>query len=266
MSRIIETEISFIFIESIFAVLKDGFTEYDKIIDELGIDMSNWYDKDIVKEIVIMLKKLSSKFRIKQFSFEVMCVVWTAMIRWFHMTQGIQDLLIELFDGFIFKKEQDMIDCGQFFMMLNDLIETTKKRDLLAENENILFGKYPSSIAGIADNMIAIGTQLPNKVYLERFAINIGVEKSRIKTLKRQEEMRKQREEQAKEDELLLKTHEEAKPVKVSKQQQTKSANKKREQEKREREEYERRSAEAEAERQRQLKKKQQQKQAKKKA
>ena len=85
-----------------------------------------------------------------------------------------------------------------------------------------------------------------------------------VKHKKEEIKLRVENERKKKEEEALIKALEEAKPVKISKQSQTKQANKKREKTKKEREEYEKRSAIAEAERQRQIKKKQQQKQSKK--
>lgn len=87
-----------------------------------------------------------------------------------------------------------------------------------------------------------------------------------VKDKRHQLKKKVERDAKAKEDEALIKALEETKPIKVSKQEQTKLANKKQQQAKKERDEYEKRSAIAEAERQRQLKKKQQQKQAKRKA
>jgi hypothetical protein len=148
---------------------------------------------------------------------------------------------------------------GNAFRCVDHLIDDSV-RYLLAEDEIIMF-----AISQVDDKFcnryIHFGNQIPMQ---PQFALNVGVEKSRIKTLKQQAVLKVERERQRLEDEALMKVIEEAKPEKVSKQSQTKSANKKKEQEKKEREEYEKRCAIAEAERQRQLKKKQEQKKAKK--
>jgi hypothetical protein len=187
-----------------------------------------------------------------KYNFNLIAELWTRMMRYFNTDKDAeQDFLIRFTEEI--NKEtnierQKMIKYN--FRLFNDLISISKKY-LFASvivyfnriGERFTFGcevkKCMCSIVFVDDKLV-----------LRDFVLEALQKKA----------------EQAKIDEELKKILEDAKPVKVSQQKQTKSANKKREQEKKEREEYERRSAEAEAERQRQLKKKQQQKQAKKKA
>jgi hypothetical protein len=237
----------------------------EKVCQPILTDIEAWCNKSQIEEIEMIIVCFINdeyKFKVKTFmyarmSFETKCILMTAIFRYIKMKTDILDVLSDMYEKRLVAVEtsQEAINMANSMKVNGIMIEGIKKGDLIAENYTCFFKKRE-------DRGIIYNDELENP----DFALNIGVEKSRIKTLKRQEEMRKQIEEQAKEDAILLKALEEAKPVKISKKQQTKSANKKREQEKKEREDYERRCLEAEAEKVRQQKKKQQQKQAKKKA
>lgn len=186
------------------------------------------------------------------------CIILTICYRYFYDDRFVQQDFIYHYERLLSTSPDDAttLSLDNCFKSAYSLIEDCRAT-LFAEDETILFYMEKQD----ENDFIWYGTKIPQQ---PMFAINVGVEKSRVITLERQEKIREEREKKLKDDEQLLKALEEGKEVKVSKKSQTKLANKKREQEKKEREEYEKRSAIAEAERQRQLKKKQEQKKAKK--
>jgi hypothetical protein len=190
-------------------------------------------------------------------------LLFTLMMRYVHYNfKRVKELCINHYEDECAKPtctDQHRLTMGNAFKIIDHLIDDAVLY-LLAENETISFA-VKCTDEKFYNRYIHFGNQIPMR---PQFALNVGVEKSRITTLKRQAVLKAERKVKAKEDEALIKALEEAKPEKQSKKSQTKSANKKKEQEKKEREEYEKRSALAEAERQRQLKKKQEQKKVKK--
>jgi hypothetical protein len=185
-------------------------------------------------------------------------ILLTICYRYFYDDRFVQQDFIQEYERLLSTSPDDAttLTLDNCFKNAYSIIEDCQKM-LFAEDETVLFYMEKQD----DNDFIWYGTKIPQQ---PMFAINVGVEKSRVITLKRQEKIREEREKKLKEEEELLKALENAKEVKVSKKSQTKQANKKREQEKKEREEYEKRTAIAEAERQRQLKKKQEQKKAKK--
>jgi len=253
---------SYVLLTSCFVVLKiiDSRDFEIHIID----DGSNWLDNDdlvVVANVFHEIEGMHHQDVLDLFHTipqQYIFMLMTLMMRYFHYNAiRLKQVYIEYYESDCAKPtstDQHRINMGTAFKLIDGLIDDCASC-LLAENHTILFHFEAET------NYIWFGDGIKMK---PQFALNVGVEKSRIKTLKRQAVLKAECERQRLEDEALMKVIEEAKPEKVSKQSQTKSANKKKEQEKKEREEYEKRCAIAEAERQRQLKKKQEQKKAKK--
>lgn len=251
----------------IIKILKNYDEELLIIDDEANMfttlsadDGIHWIDDDVLLEVYFLLGRCQgfeqSLDLLKSADKKIVFLLLTLIMRYFYTNRNAKQIFIEYYEnitGVSTCTDQDRIEVGETFQLINNAIDECQKY-LFGEDETIMF-------ALDGDNLLHFGSQIPMR---PDFAINVGVEKSRIKTLKRQAVLKAEREAKAKEDEALIKALEEAKPEKQSKQSQTKSANKKKQQEKKEREEYERRCAEAELERQRQLKKKQEQKKAKK--
>lgn len=250
----------------IIKVLKNYDEELLIIDDEANMfttlstdDGIHWIDDDVLLEVYFLLGRCQdfeqSLDLLKSADKKIVFLVITLIMRYFYTNRDAKQIFIDYYENITSPSictDQDRIEVGETFQSLNAAIEECQKH-LFGEDETVMFA--------LDNDELYFGSQIPMR---PDFAINVGVEKSRIKTLKRQAVLKAEREAKAKEDEALIKALEEAKPEKVSKKSQTKSANKKKEQEKKEREEYERKCAEAELEKQRQLKKKQQQKQAKK--
>jgi hypothetical protein len=251
-----------------FEVVKDRGDVY--LLECLETDMRQWVDEEgLVNNIMRNLNKPTYANRLKQhFHFKTQCIVFTAFMRYIQQRPDwFKQHLIDIYESY---HSTDDTDCralklAQYFKSFNIIIDYIQSYELMGENFTLQFANIHCMYEDNEDGLY-FGSQLNEECrFDEYFAINIGVEKSRIKTLKRQAEIQKQREIDRIAEQELLKALEDAKPVKVSQQQKTKTANKKKEQEKKEREEFERKVAEAEAERIRQQRKKQQQKQAKKK-
>jgi len=250
----------------IIKVLKNYDDELLLIDDEANMfttlssdDGVNWIDDDIILEVYLLMGRCQgfqqSLDLLNSVDKKIVFLLLTLIMRYFYTNRNAKQIFIEYYDNVTSPStctDQDRIEIGKTFQRINNAIEECQEH-LFAEDETMLFA--------LENDELDFGSQIPMR---PDFAINVGVEKSRIKTLKRQAVLKVERERQRLEDEALMKVIEEAKPEKQSKQSQTKQANKKKEQEKKEREEYEKRCAIAEAERQRQLKKKQEQKKAKK--
>ena len=222
-------------------------------------DCIHWVDDDILLEVYFLLGRCQGFHQsldlLNSVDKKLVFLVLSLITRYFYTNRNAQQIFIEYYENITSPStctDQYRIEIGETFQHINTAIEECQEH-LFGEDETIMFT--------LVDDKLHFGSQIRMQ---PQFALNVGVEKSRIKTLNRQAVLKAERERQRLEDEALMKVIEEAKPEKVSKQSQTKSANKKKEQEKKEREEYEKRCALAEAERQRQLKKKQEQKKAKK--
>lgn len=230
-------------------------------------------------------RELGEKF-LETYDFVSIAMLWTRMMRYFHTDRDTeQDFLITFTQELNKEKNPDRHQyIKKNFRIFNDLISLAKSH-LFASTETAYFDKK--------DDMFRFGYELAKlpKVLtsvertskdeyenskLPKPLVSILIVKDeytgeRVKFQVRdfvleEQEAIKQKEIDRVAEQELLKALEDAKPVKVSQQEKTKSANKKKEQAKREREEFERKVAEAEAERIRQQRKKQQQKQAKRKA
>ena len=222
-------------------------------------DGVHWIDDDILLEVYFLMGRCKGFHQsldlLNSVDKKLVFLVLSLILRYFYTNRNAQQIFIEYYENITSPSactDQYRIEIGETFQHINTAIEECQEH-LFGEDETIMFT--------LVDDKLHFGSQIRMQ---PQFALNVGVEKSRIKTLNRQAVLKAERERQRLEDEALMKVIEEAKPEKVSKQSQTKSANKKKEQEKKEREEYEKRCALAEAERQRQLKKKQEQKKAKK--
>jgi hypothetical protein len=226
----------------------------------LADDAMNWIEVDDFRKVMLLyggnISLCETLSLLQNADKRIVFLFFTLIHRYlYYNTKRIQQLFIEHYESLCAEPDctdQETIQAGKAYEQINNFIDECKD-ELFAEHHTMLFA--------LDNDELDFGSQIPMR---PDFAINVGVEKSRITTLKRQAVLKAEREAKAKEDEALIKALEEAKPEKQSKKSQTKSANKKKEQEKKEREEYEKRSALAEAERQRQLKKKQEQKKAKK--
>lgn len=250
----------------IIEVLKEFDNELLLIDDEDNMfstissdDGIHWIDDDVLLEVYFLMGRCNgfqqSLDVLNSADKKIVFLLLSLILRYFYTNRDAQQIFIDYYENCTNVSHctsQEKIEIGKSFLYINTAIE---------EAQEYLFGEDETMLFAIVDDELHFGSQIPMR---PEFALNVGVEKSRITTLKRQAVLKAEREAKAKEDEALIKALEEAKPEKVSKKSQTKSANKKKEQEKKEREEYERRSALAEAERQRQLKKKQEQKKAKK--
>lgn len=232
---------------------------YHPIMD----DIEAWCDVSQIEEVgTIISAFISDDLRLSQkrmlydvAPFEIKCIILTAIFRHLKVNPDILEIWTSMYDKQLIeaKTSAESIEIAESMKMNGELATIIKGADLFAENYTNLYTKRD-------DGGINYGSALKSA----DFSLNIGVEKSRIKTLRRQRELREAREKIREQEQELLEALKEAAPVKVSKQSQTKQANKKKEQQKKEKEEYEKRVAEAEAERLRQQKKKQQQKQQKK--
>lgn len=219
-----------------------------------------WIEEDDFRKVMLLyggnIPLCQSLSLLENADKRILFLFFTLIHRYLHYnTKRIQQLFIGHYESLCAEPDctdQERIQAGKAYEQINNFIDECQD-ELFAEHQTMMFA--------LENNELNFGNPIPMR---PDFAINVGVEKSRIKTLMRQAVLKAERERQRLEDEALMKVIEEAKPEKVSKQSQTKSANKKKEQEKKEREEYEKRCALAEAERQRQLKKKQEQKKAKK--
>jgi hypothetical protein len=232
-------------------------------------DGRNWLDEedliiidDMFREIEYMSNQETLDYLVS-LKERYVFLLYTLMMRYFHYNfKRVRELCINHYEDECAKPsctDHHRLNMGNVFKAIDHLIDDSVLY-LLAEDETISFA-VKCTDDKFYNRYIHFGDRIPMR---PDFALNVGVEKSRITTLKGQAVLKAERKAKALEDEALIKALEEAKPEKVSKKSQTKSANKKKEQEKKEREEYEKRSALAEAERQRQLKKKQEQKKAKK--
>lgn len=250
----------------IIFILKQYDEELQLIDDEDNMfttlssdDGIHWIDDDVLIEVYFLMGRCNDLQTIQDIlnsaDKKIVCLLLSLIIRYFYTNRDAKQIFIEYYENITDVDsctDQDRINIGKSFESINNAV---------GDCQEYLFGEDETMLFALVDNEFNFGSQIPMR---PQFAINVGVEKSRIKTLERQAVLKVERERQKLEDEALMKVIEEAKPEKISKQSQTKSANKKKEQEKKEREEYEKRCAIAEAERQRQLKKKQEQKKAKK--
>lgn len=229
-------------------------------LHSLADDAMWWIEEDDFRKVMLLyggnIPLCQSLSLLENADKRILFLFFTLIHRYLHYnTKRIQQLFIDHYESLCAEPDctdQERIQAGKAYEQINNFIDECQD-ELFAEHHTMLFA--------LENNELDFGSQIPMR---PDFAINVGVEKLRIKSLRIQAHLKAEREAKAKEDEALMKVIEEAKPEKISKQSQTKSANKKKEQEKKEREEYEKRCAIAEAERQRQLKKKQEQKKAKK--
>ena len=226
----------------------------------LADDAMGWIEVDDFRKVMLLyggnISLCETLSLLQNADKRILFLFFTLIHRYLHYnTKRIQQLFIEHYENLCAEPgctDQERIQAGKGYEQINNFIDECQD-ELFAEHHTMLFA--------LDNDELNFGSQIPMR---PDFAINVGVEKSRMKTLRIQAHLNAEREAKAKEDEALIKALEEAKPEKQTKKSQTKLANKKKEQEKKEREEYERKCAEAELEKQRQLKKKQQQKQAKK--
>lgn len=222
-------------------------------------DGIHWIDDNILIEVYFLMGRCNgfeqSLDLLNSADKKIVFLLLSLILRYFYTNRDAQQIFIQHYENSTADPtctDYYRMNLGKSFSYLNSAIENAQE---------YLFGEDETMMFTLVDDELHFGSLIPMR---PQFALNVGVEKSRITTLNRQAVLKAEREAKAKEDEALIKALEEAKPEKVSKKSQTKSANKKKEQEKKEREEYEKRSALANAERQRQLKKKQEQKKAKK--
>jgi hypothetical protein len=268
MSQVIlSAEINIEIVYLLFSVVKK-----DKFLDFISIDTCLWIYCDIrVKNLVILYKMITDTGMninnateiLDAFPIDDLSMLFTLLMRYFYNDKDVKKDFEERRKVELLKKRktdtfsstQNII--GNFDNFYN--IISQAQQHYFCETSEMTFGKRRNE-----DNTIDLlcGTFTEDPL----FTLNLKIEKTKTKLLRDNELKKKIQEEQSKTEEEFVKALEDAKPIKVSKQEQTKQANKKQQQAKKEREEYEKRCIEAEAERQRQQRKKQQQKQAKKKA